>query len=258
MILTFCLESIHTVAHSGRTNSSGCHNNNSTGTYHCHNASGSSNSSTSSSDNYQYRDSDHNGINDYYQDWDQLVENLQKLGYSHGVSDADLGVEFNPHYTLYELSNAEYSWYEGGYEKRYIEEKFNILKMEAYDTGYQSGLQTDLIEIPREYSQDNNIQASYEIAFEKGQLYRWEKLAEEKALAYKELTYPDALPQKVRESAQRKYNTIIENEMKIAYEAGYASAFKDESIVIPKEYESAMSMKEQYKYGYEDNNEIIV
>ena len=45
-------------AHSGRTNSSGCHNVTATGGYHCHNGGGSSGSSSSSSSRYSESEND--------------------------------------------------------------------------------------------------------------------------------------------------------------------------------------------------------
>ena len=47
-ILTFCIYSV-AYSHSGRTNSSGCHNVTATGGYHCHGGGSSSSSSSSSS-----------------------------------------------------------------------------------------------------------------------------------------------------------------------------------------------------------------
>ena len=52
-ILTFCIYSV-AYSHSGRTNSSGCHNVTATGGYHCHGGGSSSSSSSSGTDSEQY------------------------------------------------------------------------------------------------------------------------------------------------------------------------------------------------------------
>ena len=53
IVLIILIFSINVLAHSGRTNSSGCHNNRKTGDYHCHN-SGASRSSQYQKSNQNY------------------------------------------------------------------------------------------------------------------------------------------------------------------------------------------------------------
>lgn len=74
MAIFSCIAST-TFANSGRTDASGCHTKRSTGEYHCHNGYSSdsySDNSSSTNYDYQYKDNDHNGINDYNQDTNEL------------------------------------------------------------------------------------------------------------------------------------------------------------------------------------------
>jgi hypothetical protein len=58
---------------------------------------------------YQYKDNDHNGGNDYKQDRNELAENLKSIGDKDGYKDVHLG-SYNSDADT-DLSNTEYSWY---------------------------------------------------------------------------------------------------------------------------------------------------
>lgn len=242
-------------AHSGRTDSSGCHNDRSNGTYHCHNG-GSSSSSSSFDYDYQYKDVDSNGINDYEQDWDDLSKNISAMGYDVGVADAEYG-DYNPNGSYQDFSNSESDWYKHGYEEGYHHKRKLILEKEAYTNGHQSGLQTDKKNMPSKYNEYESVKNYYDKGFVSGQEEKWELLAEEAALAFKELKLPEELPEKVKESALKKYEETKEKEMKRVYEDGYASAFINEQIMILQQYNNIPYLKDQFVKGYQDNNEII-
>lgn len=249
---TFFIQTIDANAHRGRTDASGCHNDYSNGTYHCHNGG----SSSSSSHEYKYKDVDQNGINDYEQDRDEIAKNIQSKGLWEGYSDATSG-EYDPTASYHDYTNAEHNWFKLGYEKGYTEMRIKVLELEANREGYQSGLKTDDKSVPSKYLEYESVQASYDKGFEKGQTEKWKKLAEETAMSYKIMNYPDTLAATVKETAEKKYKQIYEKELKNAYEMGYSSAFKDETIRIPKKIENAPAMIEQYKKGFHDNTEVL-
>jgi hypothetical protein len=254
-IAIFLIHASYTYAHSGRTDASGCHTNHSTGVYHCHNGSGSSSNSNSSSTNYQYKDNDHNGVNDYNQDRGELAENLKSIGVTDGYNDAELG-SFKPDAAYDDLSNEEYSWYKLGYEEGYNRKLLQILQEEAREEGYQSGLSMGEKVIPTKYLISKEIQNSYDNGFLEGQKEKWVKIAEDAASSFKSLSFPEHLPQTVKESAQNRYDLRFESVKKTAYKDGYTSAFKNETFIPSKKYEHAPIMKEQFKRGFHENSEI--
>jgi hypothetical protein len=247
-------------AHSGRTDASGCHTNRSTGEYHCHNGTSSnsySNYSSSSSTNYeyQYKDNDHNGINDYDQDTNEFNQNLTSMGDQDGYQDAASGT-YNLDIALSNLSNAEYGWYKLGYDEGYNRRKLEIVQNEARVEGYHLGLSTDEKVIPAKYTITKEVQELFENAFLKGQKEKWDKMAEEAASSLISFSIPDNLPQEIRESAQKTYDLRFEKEKKAIYEEGYASAFYNEELFLPNNYEKVPQMKELYEKGFHNNSEI--
>ena len=96
VILLFLFSSC-VVAHSGRTNSSGCHNNKKTGGYHCHNSGSSSNSYSSPLP--KHHSSISKPISSYSNDSytsDVVVlaqKYLNTLGYDAGPEDGIIGTK---------------------------------------------------------------------------------------------------------------------------------------------------------------------
>jgi hypothetical protein len=259
-MVIFLINTAPAFAHSGRTDASGCHTNRSTGVYHCHDGTSSntySNNSSSSSTNfdYQYKDNDHNGINDYNQDTNELNENLKSMGDDDGYHDGATGT-YNLDIAISNLSNAEYSWYKLGYDEGYNRSQLQIVQNEASEEGYELGLSTDEKVIPAKYTISKEVQDTFENAFLKGQKEKWGKIAEEAATSFTAFSIPEHLPQEVKESAQKSYDLRYELEKKTAYEEGYASAFYNEKLILPSKYEQVTLMKEQFEKGFHENYEI--
>lgn len=254
----FSFSASTTFAHSGRTDASGCHTKSSTGEYHCHNGYSSdsySDNSSATNYDYQYKDNDHNGVNDYNQDTNEFNENLKSMGDEDGYQDAasdtyDLDLVMN------NLSNAEYSWYKLGYDEGYNRRRLQILKDEANVEGYHLALSTDEKVIPAKYTITKEVQGLFENAFIKGQKEKWEKKAVEAAASFITFSIPEDLPQEVKESAQKTYDSRFELEKKTIYEEGYKSAFYDEKLTLPYNYEKVPLMKEQFEKGFNENKEI--
>jgi hypothetical protein len=259
-MVIFLINTSPTFAHGGRTDASGCHTNRSTGEYHCHDGTSSnpySNNSSSSSTNYefQYKDNDHNGINDYDQDTNELNENLKSMGDEEGYHDGASGM-YNLDISLSNLSNAEYSWYKLGYDEGYNRRQLQIVQNEASVEGYHLGLSSDEMVIPAKYIISKEVQDTFENAFLKGQKEKWGKMAEEAATSFTTFSIPEHLPQEIRESAQKSYDLRFELEKKTAYEEGYASAFYNEKFILPLKYEQVTIMKDLFEKGFHDNSEI--
>ncbi len=93
VILLFVAESA--LAHSGRTNSAGCHNNRKTGDYHCHGRSSSYSSGSSSRSYSSASTTTSQSRNAVQAQRNELVTEIQKhlngLGYKAGVADGVLG-----------------------------------------------------------------------------------------------------------------------------------------------------------------------
>jgi hypothetical protein len=163
-------------AHSGRTDGSGCHTNHSTGVYHCHNGSSDSSSSNpvreSTSEPKRDKDVDHNFVNDYEQDQEELLLNLNNLGRSDGIKAAETGVnQLKPKTS--EFTNAEYNSYKKGYEEGYKIKKLEMKKDEASKAGYALGKETDELILPAKYNQ-RDLKEAFERGFNNAQNTKWE------------------------------------------------------------------------------------
>ncbi len=244
-------------AHSGRTDATGCHTNYSTGVYHCHNGysdstySNSSNLDSTSTIDYQYKDSDSNGVNDYEQNASELAENIKSMGDDDGYSDAFYET-YDPE-TNHDFSNAEYSWYKQGYDQGYKRQEIEMLIPVARDAGYNAGLLDDKMVVPEKFTISTDVQQSYEKGFVDGQTQNWLNQANEAASTFTAISFPSDLPQSVKESAQKKYDELIQ---KKAYDQGYESAFQHETVVLPSIYEENSVLEEEFINGFNSNNEV--
>ncbi|ANX13919.1 hypothetical protein ABE41_018055 [Fictibacillus arsenicus] len=185
--VTFLITYTEGYAHSGRTDGSGCHTNHSTGVYHCHNGSSDSSSSNpvrkSTPEPKRDKDVDHNFVNDYEQDQEELLLNLNNIGGSDGFLAAETGVnQLKPKTS--EFTKAEYNAYKQGYEEAYRNKKFEMKKDEASKAGYALGEKTDDLVLPAEYNQPE-LKDAFERGFNNALNTKWGNLAYETAKQFK-------------------------------------------------------------------------
>ncbi|MBS2970543.1 YHYH domain-containing protein [Metabacillus sp. KIGAM252] len=232
-------------AHSGRTNSSGCHNNRSTGGYHCHGGYGDTTSNGRSTVE-SYKDSDLNGVNDSYQDLQEIGINIENMGFKDGEQDAEYGsFQENPK-TPGELSNAEYGWYKEGYKKGYKTKIDGI----AYEQGYQKGLGFKSTITPEKFAITSKAKAKFNSGYLKGQTEKWIYTAKLAASESKPLSLPKDLPKDVTNLAKDAYEKSLSNIKKEeeAYQEGLSSARKEEDYSVPTKYEGLSAL--YYQKGY--------
>jgi hypothetical protein len=269
-LLTLVLTSSIIYAHGGRTDSSGCHTNHSTGSYHCHGAPDNPNNYDSSYpvddksydyssniDQHEFRDSDQNGINDLDQDWDELAENIKLLGDNEGYFAAKNNGEYNPIKFFNTYSNAEYSWFKLGYEEGFNRGKLEVLEGNAEEDGEKAGFTSDSKTIPNQYQNSAQLKRAFEEGFVTGQMKRWNKVARETAAFPNPLLLPEGLPKSVKESAQRVYNNRIDVKKKDAFEEGYAFAFQNKELRIPVKYNNVPVIAAEFENGFHSNTDIL-
>jgi hypothetical protein len=244
-------------AHSGRTDGSGCHTNHSTGVYHCHNGSSDSSSSNpvrkSTPEPKRDKDVDHNFVNDYEQDQEELLLNLNNLGGSDGFLAAETGVnQLKPKTS--EFTNAEYNAYKKGYEEAYKIKKFEMIKDEASKVGYALGEGTDNLVLPAKYNQPELIEA-FERGFNNALNTKWGNIAYETAKQFKDFNLPTDLPQNVKDYARLRYNAEIKVQEEIAFTKGYTYGLERDKIKFPSEIEKSNTLKKAFEKGFKQSKE---
>nr|WP_106782910.1 YHYH domain-containing protein [Lysinibacillus timonensis] len=250
LIIAGFMQSNTTYAHSGRTDSSGCHTNHSTGDYHCHNGYSDSQSSNSTPIE-EYQDHDLDGVNDYQQNQSALAENIQAIGESDGYS----ATTYNPD-TFLEFSTSEYNWYKAGYDKGYNRRQTELLIQNASAEGYQDGLASDELTIPDPYLGSSEAKKLYEEGFLEAQEKRWLQDVEEAASNFTPLTYPDSLPQTLIDRLEISYQELTKEAKENAYSNGYESAFTNKTLTIPQVYEQITQLKAAFEEGFHANDEV--
>jgi len=154
-------------AHSGRTDSSGGHNCTSKSIskglcsgYHYHNGGSSSGSSSNSSSNSSTTTTiDYAAI----EKSDRIKG--EKAGLSAGLSDGTEGKENNSLPTGSLAYNEAYkAFYQEGYDQG--NQKFELVKAQAYDAGSELGYQQDELVIAEVYQDNSLLSQSFENGFE--------------------------------------------------------------------------------------------
>jgi hypothetical protein len=261
LILLFILliPGLKAYTHSGRTDKNGCHTNHNTGVYHCHNSSSENSHTNVFNQEPKYKDIDNNFVNDYEQDKQELLINLNNIGGSDGILAAETGRNHLKFKNI-ELTTDEYNSYKKGYEKGFQIKKMEIRKEEAFKAGYALGEESDNFMLPSKYNQ-SELKEAFEQGFTNGQHVKWGKYATEYAKKLKPLKLPTNLLKHVKEYAQLRYNNEIKVQKDLAFGEGYDSAFVNQQINIPPNIKKSITLRNAYKKGFyqskEENREKI-